>query len=183
MEVMRIDDYLNVDNQKHPFNSASKANNLLRKCLGEKYKNERNDISVYYTVDTSDPAKFNYAGYLQNFEKVILKHSKKIDKYHENHPECKELIFMILDETGTYFQRFDTQNQSREKTIDNSLKKSKPHLWYKDRNFIEIIKNSNADYVIWFCLNKKRNPAVCIFDVKGFRGKGKSYNPSLMFKK
>lgn len=178
MEVMRVDDYLNLGNEKHPHNSASRANALMEKLFGDNYKETKDDpdeISVYCVLDTSNSAEYNFKGYLQNFERVVSKHSMRVDAYHRNHPKCKELIFMIFDESNAYYQLLD----GNKKNI---------HLWFKDHDFVEIIKKCRADYVIWFCVNKSmihnnkeiKLPIVCIYDVKGLKDGTMAYDHNSM---
>lgn len=176
MEVMRVDDYLNAKNEKHPHNSFRKEHMLAEQYLGEDYKIERDDISAYLVTDTSDSKRFNFDGYLQNFEKTVLHHSKRVDAYRRNHPECKDLIFLIFDQSNAYTQTTNGINNI--------------HLWYRDKDFLEIIKNSGADYVIWVCfcksiiVNEKelKLPMICIYDAKRFKDRGITYNHNALCK-
>ena len=79
MEVMRIDDCIGTIEDKHIPNAFEKENKSLKKIFGEKYKKEHKDTTVFFIPDTRDYTKYNYEGYLKNFEHVILKHSNKVE--------------------------------------------------------------------------------------------------------
>ena len=140
--------------------------------------------------NTTNSNEFNYSGYINNFRQVLKKHSEKIPSYRSNHPECKELIFMVFDESNSYIQVSKKEDLS--KLIDDKAKFKNAilHHWYNDSQFVEIIKNCKADYVIWVGFyktlliddKKAKQPLICICDVKNFSAKTIEFNDELMLK-
>lgn len=149
MDVMRVDDHAFVDEKGKVQNLVlKKENDMAVEMFGKNYRHERPDFTCI-TVGTSGlPAKedHNYDRYYKNFERVINKHKEKIRIYKQNHPGYKT-IFFIFDESSAYCEAKD------KKYFDvsaNSLLEGKPHFFFFDRIFVDIIKESNTDFVIWF---------------------------------
>lgn len=189
MEVMRIDDGVNKLKGKKVANSFEKENACLVKYFGNDYRTIRDDLSAYVSTDTSDNKIFNFNGYRKCFERVVLKHSKKVPLYRTNHPK-KDLIFFISDESNCYAQVINKEESRSKGKNDDHSKYAILHGWYKDQYFIDIIKVSRADYVIWACWYKEftkgkriiKTPLVCIYDVKNIKNYGITYKHDLMVK-
>lgn len=190
MECMRVDDCINKIKEKHISNSFEKTNKFLKKNLGNDYRQKNKDVSLYFVPNTNNTEEFNFKGYIQNFERVIMKHSKKVSQYHSNYPKCKTTVFFICDESNNYIQVSKKEDLKKKDKVNPQLKNFLPHICYLDKRFIEIIKQCEADYVIWlgcykslFVNDKKiKYPRVCIYDVKYIRNQGYEYNHDLMFK-
>ena len=193
MEVMRVDDCVNTIDDQHVVNSFERSNRFMKDHWGNSYKTELNG-SLYFVPDTRNSNEFNFQGYLQNFERVIMKHAVKIEKYRRNYPRCKTTVFFVSDESNNYVQVSHKEDLTREDEQNAVLESFIPHYSYRDEKFLEIIKNCRADFVIWMfhykslTVDGKRlsHPLVCIFDVKHIRKHirkaGFSYDHSLMFK-
>lgn len=189
MEFMRIDDCIEKINGKKINNSFAKANIGAKKLLGNNYKKEMSGL-LMYLPDTNDSKEFNYHGYINNFERVVLDHSSKVPQYRENHPKCKTTILFVCDESNNYVQVANKDDLCKEDDKNPILNGYKPHFQFNDSRFIEIIKKVQADYVIWFgfakCLynngKKIKYPQVAIYDVNHIKYKGVDYNEELMFK-
>lgn len=159
LEIMRVDD--GVGGKRSP-NSFERSKKYLKKNLGLDYKIRLKGCSLYFTPDTRDDTEYNCKAYLKNFDRVLTDHSNKVDSYHNNYPKCNTCVFMVCDESNSYYQSID-----KDKII--------PHLCFCDKSFIDVIKKSKADFVIWLTTHKKplivngkeiRQPWVCIYDVK-----------------
>lgn len=188
MEVMRIDDCIGMSEGKHIPNAFENENISLKKVFGEKYKKEHKDTTVFFIPDTRDHTKYNYEGYLKNFESVILKHSDKVTKYKDNYPKCKEVIFLISDESNEYCETSNLEDKAKVQEGVEGIK-VKWHIPCFDNKFIEIIKKCKCDYIIWFqhYKNSKRKikllvPRIVIIDVKKYNVKGIDYNTKLIAK-
>lgn len=189
LEVMRIDDCVNTINNKKIDNSFAKSNKLARKLFGNNYKKDVNGY-LFTIPNTNDSNEFNFEGYLNNFERVILDHSKKIPNYRRNHPKCKIIVFLVCDESNDYVQVSNEKDLVKENEINLDLKDSIIHCCFYDSKFIEIIKKSDADFVIWWGYNKSifgnnkkfKYPEACIYDVKYFKEQGYKYDKQLMCK-
>lgn len=189
MEMMRVDDCVNSIDGKHVANSFEHANKTMKKYAGSDYKKKLNG-SLFFIPDTRNSEEFNFGGYLSNFERVVNKHSNNVPQYRKNHPQCKTTVFLICDESDNYVQVSDKEDLKREDEHNVVLKNFLPHHCYLDERFLEIIKNCQADYVIWMfrykCLfvngKKISHPMACIYDAKHLTEKGYHYDHSMMFK-
>lgn len=188
MEFMRVDDCVNVIEEGKVINSFERTNHFLKKLFGDDYKKQQNGL-IYFLPDTRDSNNFNFNGYIDNFEKIIMKHSDKIDNYKKNYPNCKKVIFFVCDESNNYIQVFNKEDLKKEDDYNVNLK-FLIHHWYLDKKFIDIIKKCGADYLIWFGIYKSifvngrkiKCPKVCIFDINNIKNDGIIYNHDLMFK-
>lgn len=189
MEVMRVDDCVNVIDGKHVVNSFERANTFMKKYAGKDYKKALNG-DLIFIPDTRNSEEFNFNGYINNFERVIIKHSNKVEEYRKNYPKCKTTVFFVCDESNNYIQVFNKNDLEREDEPDVYLEKFSPHKCYLDSKFIEIIKKCKADYLIWFFRFKSIfidgkevfHPKACIYDIKNLKINGLIYNHNLMFK-
>lgn len=190
MEFMRIDDCINELNGKHIPNSFEKTNNTLKKLCGNNYKKVKNNSMIYFIPNTLNSDEYNFKGYFNNFQRVIIKHSKKVEKYRQNYPKCKKMVFFVCDESNNYVQVSNKEDLNKEDEKNLTLENFKIHYCFYDKKFIDVIKNCNADYVIWMyvykCLyingKKIKYPMACIYDVKHIKNQGYIYNHDLMFK-
>ena len=185
MEIMRIDDCVEEINGKHVNNSFARERLTMKKLAGENYKSELNG-SLYFVADTRNNKEFNIYGYYKNFERVLSKHSNKVELYRKNYPKCKICVLLVFDESNDYVQLTD-------KTLfkDGSpYGEIKIHNYYMDKNMLSVIKESKADYVIWMTRFKSlyvngksiKTPRACIYDVKHFKQKGIEYDYKKMYK-
>lgn len=189
MEVMRIDDSVGDINGNHVVNSFERANTFMQEVSGKDYKKKLNGTLIF-VPDTRNSEEFNFRGYLTNFEYVIKKHSKKVDKYRSNYPKCKTTVFLVCDESNNYIQVLNKDDLKREDEKDVYINGFSPHYQFEDAKFINIIKECKADYLIWFTRFKSlyiddkeiKYPRVCIYDIKHIKYGGVNYNHELMFK-
>ena len=103
------------------------------------------DILVNTITDLPTAEDHSYDKYLNEFSRVVKKHDESYDLYIKNHPK-KKLIYFILDESSPYLQ-------SKEKNIvvkAGNVICAHLHLYFYDSNFVNILKESKADYVIWY---------------------------------
>ena len=180
MDVMRIDDHAFVDDKGRVQNA-----NLQRE--GEIYRKyfqgqKRDDIKLFFVPDTHLPTKedHNFDRYIANFERVFNKHQEKLGLYQSNHPGYKT-IFFIFDESTAYRQVVNPKDVETTKQGREVL--GMPHYYCYDKAFVDAIKKSNIDYVVWFApykvlQYKKGNrikifplPKCAIYDVKNIREK------------
>lgn len=188
MEMMRLDDCVGTLNNKHVPNAFEKENIFCKKAFGENYKKENESVRLIFVPNTDDPTKYTYDAYLSNFEKVLLKHSNKIEKYKSNYPNCNRIIFFISDESNEFCETSTLENKDKIEKGINGVK-VKWHIPCMDKKFIEIIKKCKCDYIIWVqsYKNMKRMfkllvPKVVIIDVKHFKLKGIDYDAKFMAK-
>ena len=100
-----------------------------------------------------------------------MKHNNQIDLYGKNHPGYKT-IFLVLDESSAYFEM--------ESIMDNGVIKGKPHYWFWDNSFVNILKKLNIDYLIWYAPFKyyevPLGEEVCVIDIKNINQNGSYLN-------
>ena len=169
MDVMRIDDHAYMDSNGKIINPTlqkeSKIYKQLRETFGEDCK-----IIINAPTDLSTEEDHNFIYYLNNFKRVVSKHNGAIENYRKNHPGYKT-IFMVLDESSPYIY------VKRKNRTSGLL-----HLWFIDYNFISVINNIKADYVIWITpykdnMNFEHNlPYASIYKVGNDYSEYKKYN-------
>lgn len=174
MDFARVDDC--VFEGKAGVNSFARASKFMKEHAGKNYKNvlKEKGITLYFVPDTTNDKEFNYLGYLKSFKTVLMDHSKKVASYHSNYPKCKTCVMFIFDESNPYYQKDTTEL----------------HCCFLDKKFIEIIKECNFDYVVWFTHYKSvykngkeiKIPLAYIYDVKHFKETGKEYDQNKMAK-
>ena len=90
-----------------------------------------------------------------------MKNTKK------NHPGFKT-IFFVFDESSSYMKLIDCEVPKK----PGDLMYGDLHLWWKDVNMLNLIKDSNIDYLIWMTpykhfdsLEKVKYPLAIIYEV------------------
>ena len=110
----------------------------------------------------ANPPGAAYFKYHNGFSRAVKEHASKINSvYKKNFPQCDKVGFIIFDDSHFYLHN-----------IKGNV--FRPHLVYRDYEFLKVIKESGAQFVIWFFSNKiiytKTNPlrvfpSVVIIDV------------------
>lgn len=149
---------------------------IRKSGLLDSFPNVKNVI-VTAVTDLPTDEDHNYKFYYSNFERVLMKHNNQIDLYGKNHPGYKT-IFLVLDESSAYFEM--------ESIMDNGVIKGKPHYWFWDNSFVNILKKLNIDYLIWYApfkyyevpLGEEKSdlPEVCVIDIKNINQNGSYLN-------
>lgn len=186
MEVMRIDDHAYEDKFGKIINPTLKKEGEIINRF-KKLNNIPDNVNLIVNSVTDLPTSkdHNYDFYVKNFKRVVQKHSDKIDVYRNNHPG-HDVIFFIYDESSAYFQcgKHLKINNTERQTMTSGF----PHMFFNDKNFINIIKNCLADYFILYAPNKHiitekgflDFPKAIVYNVKKMRKNGITYNPNLM---
>ncbi|MDB7994362.1 hypothetical protein PND92_11415 [Faecalicoccus pleomorphus] len=172
MDVMRVDDHSHLSDKGKLINPTnikeSKVQNELKKSdILNLFPNTQN-IVVNAITDLPTNEDHNYNFYLSSFSRVINKHLKSIPIYKENHPNYKT-IFLVLDESSGYVQ---CENEDKKRAlIENQNGEARVHNCFLDFDFIQTLKDSDLDYLIWFCPykwwsnNKVDLPRVSVLSV------------------
>lgn len=149
MDIMRVDDHTSVNKKGKLYNPYRiKENKTYKEIQQWVIKNNialTGDILVNTITDLPTVEDHSYDKYLNEFSRVVKKHDESYDLYIKNHPN-KKLIYFILDESSPYLQ-------SKEKNIvvkAGNVIWAQLHLYFYDSNFVNILKESKADYVIWY---------------------------------
>ena len=119
--------------------------------------------------------------------KKFKKHIKNIERYKENHPGHK-VVFFVFDEASAYFE----MGQPNCNVKMGEIFQGKPHLWFLDKGFVDVFKNSEMDFLIWFAPYKHCTafsvkggksldlPQAVVYDVKNMEIPLKEYSVDLM---
>ena len=172
MDVMRIDDHGYENSRGKIINpTLKKENEIYNEIMNSEFiKNIKfkGDIIVNAVTDLPSNEDHNYDFYLKNFKRIINKHIESIPLYKENHPGFK-LIFFVFDESSGYLEKEDYTNI---KKVGQAVR-GRIHDWFLDESFVNILKESEVDYLIWYSpykhyigLNEELLPKACVYDVK-----------------
>ncbi len=149
MDIMRVDDHTSINKKGMLYNAYRiKENNTYKKMQQWAIENNitlTGDILVNTVTDLPTDEDHSYDKYLKEFSRVVKKHDESYNLYIKNHPN-KKLIYFILDESSPYLR-------SEEKNIVVKAGKTicaQLHLFFYDSNFVNILRESKADYVIWY---------------------------------
>ena len=168
MEVMRVDD--------HGF---KKKGNIINPTYNREHQIEKElreagildmfpNSELHITANTGLPTEqdHNYKYYYQNFKRTVEKHIKHISQYKENHPKHK-LIFFVFDESSAYLE--DVCDIPRNELIISG----KPHMYMFDKAFVDVFRDADIDYFIWFTPYKRFEcivphfelPKACVYKI------------------
>jgi len=130
----------------------------------------RPDVKVVAAVSSGLPTDqdHNYTAYIDHFARTVLKHARKVDAYRAERPGY-ELGFLVFDESTAYFETLGSFGQDG---------KGRPHLWFADTAFTDVMVQSGADCFVWLTPYKRllttptetiALPAMTIIDVMMLR--------------
>ena len=148
MDVMRVDDHSFIGEKGKPVNPTLARESIV---AGELRDSGILDLfpnaALYLNVDTKLPTEedHNYKFYRDSFIRIVNAHKRKISNYQANHPNHKT-IFFVFDESSAYMQVASKISQPEEGMITCGL----PHLWFLDKAFLDVIKDSEIDYLFWY---------------------------------
>lgn len=182
MEVMRIDDHAFVNEKGILINPVNMRESKLQKEIREKIKESQPDadldsikIVVNAVTDLPSNEDHNYQFYCANFKRALEKHIQKIPLYRSNHPD-KKLIFFVFDESTAYVQVNDPERVKRGPVAGEPCM-AVPVWFFLDERFLNVFKNADIDYLIWYAPYKRfegapfQPPKVSVFDVKNYNYK------------
>lgn len=152
MDVMKIEDNTRKGKKGKLYNpKAEKESQVYRK-----FKNagvitsETQDVVINAVTDLPTMEDHQFKWYFDSFERVVSSHNNKIPLYQQNHENFKT-IFFVYDESTAYTQLLAGQTYIiPEKGQINYVSPSQLHFYAHDIKFQSIIKNSDADYMIWY---------------------------------
>lgn len=151
MDVMRVTDK-EVKSGKNP--TLAKESKVLKEIeesgILSMFPNVTED-DIFLNCDSGLPTDkdHNFKAYRRQFERTINKHSSKVETYKRNHPKIKRNVFFIFDESTDYLIPENPKDEYKKGDIVKVHSKN-IHIWFRDKFFIDLIINSNADYVIWY---------------------------------
>ena len=157
MEVMRVDDHAFMNSKGKIVNPHIKNENEtyrdIRSFLNKQGVSFSGDIIVNTLTGLPTEEDHSYDKYVANFKRVIEKHNSSYDLYANNHKGYK-LVYFILDESSPYMQ---VSNPSDKVATVGKAVKARLHLPFLDKDFIDILKISKADFFVWYMPYKHFN--------------------------
>lgn len=152
MEVMRLDDHAYVDKSGKIINlTVALESKLTKEVFDMKwYKKRSNKPDIIVNASTWLPSHedHNYKRYYQNFQRVVKHHISKIPTYKKNHPGYK-VIFLVFDESSLYGIT-ENNKEARKNYKCGDILNIQIHSHVLDKRFIEVLANSDVDYLVWF---------------------------------
>lgn len=165
LEAMRVDDHAGTGKKDK---TRSRESELLREINGA--LGFLPDMRLFVNADSGllTEQDHNYSAYVKHFTNTVLKHARNTDAYRAERPGY-DLGFIIFDESTAYFEVFDDRGL---------VKGGRPHVWFADSAFAEVIAASDVDCLIWLTPYKRllltdgeavSLPEMTVIDVELFR--------------
>lgn len=110
------------------------------------------DVTVTVSVSSGLPTDqdHNYGAYVEQFTRTVSDHARKVNAYRKERPGF-DLGFLIFDEATAYFETLGTFGRPGT---------DRPHLWFADSAFVEVIKQSGVDCFVWVTPYKRLQTAA-----------------------
>ena len=187
MEVMRVDDHTKKLKSGKLYNATNVAESKIYselKAKGIEDGVNGNKVIVISHSNLPTEEDHNYKFYLSSFKRVLEKHNSRISLYKKNHPKHK-CVFLIIDESCAYAQAHSIEELPTE-LIPGTPFRAEIHEHFHDGAFIDILKEINVDFVIWFSPYKHyivsdptslTLPNTAVYEMKKLKKVKKIYYP------
>lgn len=185
LEVMRIDDHaferkgriLNPTNQK----AREVEKELRTKGILDMFPQAQLIINAPTNLPSAEDHNYRY--YTESFKRIVNKHKANISLYKKNHPGYK-IIFFVFDESSMYC-KVDEPNKVIKQ---GEMFEFEKHVWFADKAFVDVFRNTDIDYLIWFAPYKWEKqeeagvnlPMAYICDCNNIPDKTIEYDPDYM---
>jgi hypothetical protein len=152
LEIMRVDDHERPGDKKGFVNPVRQRESEILKEHEGRFRElldraaEGVTLTVVGKTDLPTGKDHSYAMYLDSFERIVIKHANHADLYRQNNPGYK-LVFFVFDESSAYCE--PTTRVAHEIREGYELR-GRPHYHFADAAFLKVIRNSKADYFIWY---------------------------------
>ena len=166
MDVMRVDDHAFVDKKGKIQNPTNAGESKLYKELKESGIQEifpNTELIVNAKTLLPSEQDHNYLFYKSNFERVVSEHIKKLPLYQSNHIGYKTVLF-VMDESSAYLQ-CENNKPNMDEAHEGEMIAGKPHLFFWDKNFVNVFLHSGIDYLIWYAPYKLLRTSQGIFEL------------------
>lgn len=175
LEAMRVDDHERPGDKKGIVNpSRAHESEIIRQYdreFGELLDLAADDARLIIVGDSGLPTEedHSYSMYLDGFKRIVEKHAAHADDYRRNHPGYK-LIFYVFDESTGYFE---SSEERKGELREGDCMRGRAHCFFLDAAFLDVIRDSNADYFIWSTPFKHEHlfaeglvlPEVVVYDI------------------
>ena len=170
MEVMRVDDHTRIGKKGTPINHINALESKLQRELDQLFPGIPKFINAVSDLKGLDD--HNYRFYVDGFHRIVGQHINHIPLYRKNHSD-KILVFYVFDESSAYMEAKNKEDASKGIRINQPVLGRK-HIYPQDKNFLDIFKDSDVDYLIWHTpfkryfrtIETKQLPQVCVINLK-----------------
>lgn len=109
------------------------------------------EIAVTASVSSGLPTDqdHNYRAYVEQFTRTVSDHARRADAYRKERPGF-DLGFLIFDEATAYFETLGAFGRPGT---------DRPHLWFADSAFLEVMRQSGVDCFVWVTPHKRLQTA------------------------
>lgn len=144
IEVMRVDDHPKVGRVKNPTLARESE---IERSIRSAFPALNPGVPVIVVASTGLPSveDHNFTAYRYAFARIVGNHAKKVATYRQNHLGYT-LAFLVHDESSAYVE---AEQPSDLATSDGSKLLGRPHYWFLDADFTEIIAGSGVDFFFW----------------------------------
>lgn len=148
MDIMRVDDHGYKNKKGKTVNPARQhdtelMHELKNSGILKQFPNAK--LIVNGITDLPTHKDHNYTYYYKNFCGTVNSHKEKIANYKKNHPGFS-IAFFVFDESSMYCSTSESYRHRKVGDLMNAV----PHLWFTDKRFMDVLTNSEIDYLIWF---------------------------------
>lgn len=139
LESMTIDDHVGVGKQDATRARESQVLRELRRSgWDELFPNAVLVTNANSGLATDED--HNFRAYFEHFAAVVRKHSQKSVAYRAEQP-AYALGFLLFDESTAYLEDHGTGRTNPT---------GRPHMWFADERFVNVLRQSGIDYAVWF---------------------------------
>jgi hypothetical protein len=137
LEVMAVDDHPRPGKKDK---TRAREGAVLRE-IKELGLDVHKDATVSASVSSGLPTDHdhNYGAYVEQFTRTVADHARKADAYRKERPGF-DLGFLIFDESTAYFETLGAFHRPG---------MGRPHFWFADPAFSEVMKHSRVDCFVW----------------------------------
>ncbi len=178
LEAMRVDDHERPGDKKGFVNPVRARESEIIKEYESEFSEllasaaEGATLTVTGKTDLPTAKDHNYGFYLSAFKRIVNKHAAHAGDYRSNHPGL-ELVFFVFDESTFYLEASESHGTTPSK---GEVVRGRPHYWFADAAFLDIIGHSGADYFIWYTPFKQPQlfakelvlPDTVVYDLRRF---------------
>ena len=137
LEAMVVDDHPRPGKKDR---TRAREGSVLR-MLKEAGLDVRPDVTVFASVSSglSTDQDHTYVAYVDQFTGTVLNHANKVEAYRAERPRY-DLGFLVLDESTAYLETLGAFGPPGT---------GRPHWWFADSAFADVLTRSGADCVVW----------------------------------
>ena len=151
LEAMRVDDRERPGDNKgfvnpsraHESEIIRQHEHELREMLDMAADDAR--LAIIGKTDLPTEEDHSYGMYLDGFRRIVEKHARHADSYRGNYPGYK-LVFYVFDESTGYLE---STEPIKSEIHEGDCLRGRPHYFFADAAFLDVIRSSKADYFIW----------------------------------